>query len=172
MNISILCLMSFEENEIIDNETTKKIKWKKNKCSFNNKEEKESTEMSHKDPSSFYPSKEMKEGRLCSCPCEECLSVCPWCVCTECVSLWGVPSPVCAPQHGQCAPKGTADPFGGLKDRRTRLLPVADGQHRTPRVHSARTRVGKVRTHSVRESVDAVVWSEGGVRANKHQFIK
>ena len=89
--------------------------------------------------------------------------MCPWCVCAECVSLWGVPSPVCAPQHGQCAPKGTADPFGGLKDRRTRLLHAADGQHRTPRVYSARTRVGMMCTHSVRESVDAVAWSEGGV---------
>ena len=74
--------------------------------------------------------------------------MCPWCVCAVCVSQWAVPSTVCAPQHGQCAPKGTADPFGGLKDRRTRLLHAADGQHRT---------------HSVRESVDAVVWSEGGV---------
>ena len=85
---------------------------------------------------------------LCCCPCEECLSVCPWCVCAVCASQWGVPSPVCAPQHGQCVPKGTADPFGGLKDRRTRILHAADGQHST---------------HSVSESVDAVVWSDGGV---------
>ena len=84
-------------------------------------------------------------------------------VCVLSVSQWGVPYTVCAPQHGQCAPKGTADPFGGLKDRRTRLLHAADGQHRTPRVHSARTRVGALRTHSVKEGVDAVAWSEGGV---------
>ena len=129
MNVSIVCLMCFEENERIDNETIKRIKRKKSKCPFNNKEEKESTEISHKDLSSFCSPKERKEGfaavRVRSAfPCAHG-------VCAECVSQWCVPSPVCAPQHGQCAPKGTADPFGGLKDRRTRLLHAADGQHRT-----------------------------------------
>ena len=49
--------MYFEENERIDNETIKRIKRKKSKCPFNNKEEKESTEVSRKDIFSFYPQK-------------------------------------------------------------------------------------------------------------------
>ena len=62
MNGSIVCLMCFEENERLGNETIKRIKRKQNKYSFNNKEEKESTEMSHKDLSSFCSPKERKEG--------------------------------------------------------------------------------------------------------------
>ena len=54
MNGSIVCLMCFEENERIDNETIKRIKRKKTKCQFNTKEEKESTEVSHKDFFLFY----------------------------------------------------------------------------------------------------------------------
>ena len=58
--------MCFEENERIDNETIKRIKRKKNKCPFNNKEENESTEMSYKDLSSFCPTKEGREALLLS----------------------------------------------------------------------------------------------------------
>ena len=112
MNGSIVCLMCFEENERIDNETIKRIKRKKNKCPFNNKGEKESTEVSHKDLSSFCSPKERKEGfaavRVRSAfPCAHG-------VCVLSVSLSGVSHRPCVRRSmGSVRPRAPLTPLGG-----------------------------------------------------------
>ena len=104
--------MCFEENERLGNETIKRIKRKKSKCPFSNKEEKESTETSHKDLSSFYSPKERKEGfaavRVRSAfPCAHG-------VCVLSVSLSGVSHRPCVRRSmGSVRPRAPLTPLGG-----------------------------------------------------------